>query len=89
MQHAKKKTALVTGANKGIGFEVVRQLGNAGFTVFLGSRNAVTGQTAAANLRAEDLDVHAVELDLNRRETIDAAAACDQVLCPQARRTGQ
>jgi NAD(P)-dependent dehydrogenase (short-subunit alcohol dehydrogenase family) len=75
MQSSSKKSALVTGANKGIGFEVARQLGKAGFVVFLGARNAAAGQAAAAKLRAEDLDVHPVELDLNRKETIDAAAS--------------
>lgn len=75
MQSTSKKTALVTGANKGIGFEVARQLGKAGFSVFLGSRNIAAGEAAAAKLRGEDLDVHAVELDLDRKETIIAAAS--------------
>lgn len=75
MQNSSKKTALVTGANKGIGLEIARQLGKTGFLVFLGARNTAAGQAAAAKLRAEGLDVHPVELDLNRKETIEAAAS--------------
>jgi NAD(P)-dependent dehydrogenase (short-subunit alcohol dehydrogenase family) len=75
MQNSSKKTALVTGANKGIGFEIARQLGKAGFLVFLGARNVAAGQAAAEKLLAENLDVHPVELDLNRKVTIEAAAS--------------
>jgi NAD(P)-dependent dehydrogenase (short-subunit alcohol dehydrogenase family) len=70
-----KKTAFVTGANKGIGFEIARQLGSAGFTVFLGARKPALGENAATNLRAEGLDVRFVELDLDRLETAATAAA--------------
>ena len=75
MRDAAEKTAVVTGANKGIGFEIARQLGKAGFTVFLGARNSALGEEAAARLRAESLNVRFVELDLGREETIRAAAA--------------
>jgi NAD(P)-dependent dehydrogenase (short-subunit alcohol dehydrogenase family) len=75
MQLGVKKTALVTGANKGIGFEIARQLGKAGFYVFLGARNARSGEEAASALRAEGLDVHYIELDLVRKETIEGAAS--------------
>jgi NAD(P)-dependent dehydrogenase (short-subunit alcohol dehydrogenase family) len=75
MQSSSKETALVTGANKGIGLEIARQLGKAGFVVFLGARNVAAGQAAAARLLADNLDVHSVELDLNRKETIEAAAS--------------
>ena len=75
MESSSKKSALVTGANKGIGLEIARQLGKAGFLVFLGARNEEAGEAAAAKLRAEGLAVHPVELDLNRKETIDAAAS--------------
>ncbi|MGA3204287.1 MAG: SDR family NAD(P)-dependent oxidoreductase [Bryobacteraceae bacterium] len=69
MESSSKKSALVAGANKGIGLEIARQLGKAGFVVFLGARNAAAGEAAAAKLRAEGLAVHPVELDLNRKET--------------------
>lgn len=60
------KVVLITGANKGIGFEVARQLGRAGFTVLLGARDASRGEEAAAKLRGEGFDVRFVEADLNR-----------------------
>jgi NAD(P)-dependent dehydrogenase (short-subunit alcohol dehydrogenase family) len=69
------RIALVTGGNKGIGFEVSRRLGMAGMTVLLGARNAALGQAAADKLKAENLDVRFVELDLVRPATIEAAAA--------------
>ena len=71
--NSSKRIALVTGANKGIGFEVARQLGKAGMTVMLGARDAKLGQEAAAKLKVEDLDVRFVELDLLKPATIEAA----------------
>jgi NAD(P)-dependent dehydrogenase (short-subunit alcohol dehydrogenase family) len=68
-----KQIALVTGANKGIGLEVARQLAKAGMKVLLGARNAVLGEAAATKLRAEGGDVRFLELDLTRPETIEAA----------------
>jgi NAD(P)-dependent dehydrogenase (short-subunit alcohol dehydrogenase family) len=59
-----KKVALVTGGNKGIGLETVRQLAAKGFTVLLGARDREKGETAAAALRKEGLDVDAVEIDI-------------------------
>lgn len=70
-----KKIALITGANKGIGLEVARELGQAGWTVLLGARNPALGQAAEANLRAEKLDAHFVALDVTEHHTITAAAA--------------
>src|ERR1700722_15386691 len=60
------KVVLITGANKGIGFEVARQLGRSGFTVLLGARDASRGEAAAAKLRAEGSDVRPVIADLGR-----------------------
>jgi NAD(P)-dependent dehydrogenase (short-subunit alcohol dehydrogenase family) len=70
-----KKVALVTGANKGIGFQIAREFGEAGMTVLLGARDPRLGEQAAATLRGENLDARFVQLDLVRPETIAAAAA--------------
>ena len=72
--NSKGKVALVTGANKGIGFEIARQLAKNGMTVFLGARDASRGEAAAAILAAENLDVRPLVLDLARPDTIHAAA---------------
>lgn len=71
----KGKIALITGANKGIGFEVARQLGKRGMTVLLGARDAGRGADAAQKLRDEGLDVREITLDLGDEETIRNAAA--------------
>jgi NAD(P)-dependent dehydrogenase (short-subunit alcohol dehydrogenase family) len=75
MPDSSKQVALVTGANKGIGFEVARRLAMAEMTVLLGARNAALGEAAAARLRAENLDVRFIELDVVSLATIEAAAA--------------
>ena len=69
------RIALVTGANKGIGFEVARGIGKAGYVVLLGARNPTAGREAADTLKSEQLDVRFVELDVTRMETITAATA--------------
>lgn len=60
-----KKVALVTGGNKGIGLETVKQLAQQGFTVLLGARDAARGKGAAAKLKAENLDVEFLELNVD------------------------
>ncbi len=59
-----QKIALVTGANKGIGFEICRQLAGLGCTVLLGARDTVRGSTAAEQLQTEGLDVVPVRVDM-------------------------
>ncbi|MGH9616738.1 MAG: SDR family NAD(P)-dependent oxidoreductase, partial [Acidobacteriaceae bacterium] len=68
-----KKVALITGANKGIGFETARQLGNAGVTVVLGSRDLAKGKAAAAKLGADGIDAHPLKLDVTNAADRDAA----------------
>lgn len=62
---------VVTGGNRGIGWEVCRQLGELGHTVYLGSRDLGKGEAAAAALP----NVQAVELDVTRPATTEALAA--------------
>ena len=69
------KIALITGANKGIGYEVARQLGKQGCTVLIGARDAKLGEEAAAKLKKEGVEALFVALDVTRRETIESARA--------------
>ena len=55
---------LITGANKGIGFETARQLGARGMTVLIGARDEARGRAAETGLRAEGIDAHHVTLDV-------------------------
>jgi NAD(P)-dependent dehydrogenase (short-subunit alcohol dehydrogenase family) len=63
---------VVTGGNRGIGFEVCRQLSEAGYRVALGSRDARQGQSAAARLGHPE--VHAIQLDVDHDASVTAAA---------------
>lgn len=67
------KTALITGANKGIGREISRQLGKLGHTVWLGCRDETRGLQAEEALRAEGIDAHFVQLDVTDDESVRAA----------------
>jgi NAD(P)-dependent dehydrogenase (short-subunit alcohol dehydrogenase family) len=69
-----KKVALITGANKGIGFEVARQIAKAGWTVLAGARNEELGRQAATKLQWEGLDVRFIHIDLDAQETAARAA---------------
>jgi NAD(P)-dependent dehydrogenase (short-subunit alcohol dehydrogenase family) len=75
MQTPSTTIALVTGANKGIGFEICRQIGRSGATVLLGARNPAAGEKAATELKAEGLSVRFVAIDVANRASIAAAAA--------------
>jgi NAD(P)-dependent dehydrogenase (short-subunit alcohol dehydrogenase family) len=70
-----KQVALVTGANKGLGFEIARQLGQKGFFVVLGARDAAKAEAAAATLRGENLHVRALKLDVTSSEDIASLPA--------------
>jgi NAD(P)-dependent dehydrogenase (short-subunit alcohol dehydrogenase family) len=68
------KSALVTGANKSIGFEVARQLAQKGIHVYLGSRNLENGEAAVNKLKAEGLTaVKAIQLDVTNDESVRSA----------------
>jgi NAD(P)-dependent dehydrogenase (short-subunit alcohol dehydrogenase family) len=68
------KSALVTGANKSIGFEVARQLAQKGIYVYLGSRNLEIGIEAVKKLKAEGLNcVEAIQLDITDGESVKNA----------------
>ena len=70
-----KKVALITGANKGLGYEMAKQLGQAGVTVVLAARDKAKGEKAAETLKAEGLDVRFLKLDVtNKKDYAEAAA---------------
>jgi len=67
---AQERVAIVTGANRGIGLEVTRQLADLGYTVVLGSRDLGKGEAAAKKLKVGDR-VMARRLDVTEQSTID------------------
>lgn len=66
-----EKIALVTGANKGIGFEVARQLAGKGFRVFIGARNEKAGRAAAQKIGAMTTFL---KIDVSDQRSIERAA---------------
>jgi NAD(P)-dependent dehydrogenase (short-subunit alcohol dehydrogenase family) len=69
------RIAVVTGANKGIGLEIARQLGREGVTVWIGARDEARGRAAAEKLRAEGIDARPLRLDVTDDASTAAAAA--------------
>jgi NAD(P)-dependent dehydrogenase (short-subunit alcohol dehydrogenase family) len=59
-----KKVALITGANRGLGFETARQLGQQGITVVLGARKLKSAEEAAAKLKLDGIDAYGIQLDV-------------------------
>jgi NAD(P)-dependent dehydrogenase (short-subunit alcohol dehydrogenase family) len=66
--------SLVTGANKGIGFEAARMLGAQGSTVLVGARDQVRGEAAEQSLRARGIDARHLPLDVTDADSIARAA---------------
>ena len=69
-----KKVALVTGANRGIGFETARQLGQKGVTVVVAARTLKSAEETAAKLKAEGIDAFPVKLEVTHAHDREAAA---------------
>ncbi len=69
-----KTIAFITGANKGIGNEIARQLTQHDFTVLIGARDRERGEAAAEKLRTANSEVHFVSIDVNDTASIEFAA---------------
>ncbi|MBX2960879.1 MAG: SDR family oxidoreductase [Cyclobacteriaceae bacterium] len=72
--NADARTIIVTGSNKGIGFEVVRQLAKQNHNVILTARENIKGKEAVDRLKAEGLNVHFLLLDVSDDASIKHAA---------------
>jgi NAD(P)-dependent dehydrogenase (short-subunit alcohol dehydrogenase family) len=75
MTVSSERVALVTGANRGIGLGVTRQLAEQGFIVILGARELSKGEAAARPLSADGLKVIPKRLDVTERKSIDELSA--------------
>lgn len=73
MTNSEQTTVLITGANKGLGFEAARRLGELGWTIFLGSRDEGRGRAAAEKLTDGGAKVVMVPLDVTSDESVAAA----------------
>jgi NAD(P)-dependent dehydrogenase (short-subunit alcohol dehydrogenase family) len=70
MTNTQRTSVLITGGNKGLGFEAARRLGEQGWTIFLGSRDPGRGRAAADKLAAGGADVVMVPLDVTSDESV-------------------
>jgi len=70
MTTTSKTVSLITGANKGIGFEIARKLGALGQVVLVGSRDKKRGRTATDQLKSEGVDAHLMLLDVTHQPSI-------------------
>jgi NAD(P)-dependent dehydrogenase (short-subunit alcohol dehydrogenase family) len=71
------KIALISGANRGLGFEISRQLGKQGITILLGSRNEQAGKEAVEQLVSEGIDAFCIPLDVT--DAVSVASAVETV----------
>lgn len=69
-----KKIALITGANKGLGFETARQLANQNVKVLIGARDETRGREAVEKLQNEGFDAEFVLIDVTDEKTLEATA---------------
>ena len=60
-----KKVALITGANRGLGLDTARKLGEQGITVLVGARELAKAEATASTLKKEGIDARAIKLDVN------------------------
>lgn len=67
------RIALITGANKGIGLAIARQLGKQGAAVLIGARDKRRGRVAAEQLKGEGIDAHVLLLDVTHAPSIERA----------------
>lgn len=74
MSEQNQKIALITGANRGIGFETARQLGQQGIRVLVGARSEESGKEAESKLKNEGFDAEFVLLDVDDARTHETAA---------------
>jgi NAD(P)-dependent dehydrogenase (short-subunit alcohol dehydrogenase family) len=75
MSNPSPTVALITGANKGIGFETAKQLGAKGIRVLIGGRDAARVQAAADSLKVHGVDARPIVIDVTSRPSIMAAVA--------------
>ena len=73
MQKSIKRVALITGANRGIGFEIARQLALKKLTVLIGARSDERGIEAQNKLADQGLDVHFIRVDVTDPLSLEAA----------------
>jgi len=69
------RVALVTGANRGIGLEIARQLSGKGYLMVMGARNLAQGEAAAKTLSSKHASVFPAELDVTREATVEKLAS--------------